>query len=141
MKEHLDIFLPDVEEAWAETLREQLLTSTLVQNVYPVQGIRSSEALRQIAEQTSASFVALVVNDTALQLGEGALERMVQAASDSNAAMVYADRRNHPTIDYQLGSIRDDFDFGSLWLIRGDLLRQWAHDAANTHYIDRKSVV
>ena len=53
MKQYLDIFLPDVEEAWAETLREQLLTSSLVQNVYPVKGIRSSEALRQMAEQTS----------------------------------------------------------------------------------------
>ena len=147
MKQYLDIFLPDVEEAWAETLREQLLTSTLVQNVYPVKGIRSSEALRQMAEQTSASFVALVVKDAALELGSGALERMVQAACDSNAAMVYADRyekkRNqdqwiierHPAIDYQLGSIRDDFDFGSLWLVRGDLFRQWAHDATNTHYI------
>ena len=147
MKQHLDIFLPDVEEAWAETLREQLLTSTLVQNVYPVKGIRSSEALRQMAEQTSASFVALVVKDAALELGSGALERMVQAACDSNAAMVFADRyekkRNqdqwiierHPAIDYQLGSIRDDFDFGSLWLVRGDLFRQWAHDATNTHYI------
>ena len=65
MKQYLDIFLPDVEEAWAETLREQLLTSSLVQNVYPVKGIRSSEALRQMAEQTSASFVALVVKDAA----------------------------------------------------------------------------
>ena len=147
MKQYLDIFLPDVEEAWAETLREQLLTSTLVQTVYPVKGIRSSEALRQMAEQTSASFVALVVKDAALELGSGALERMVQAACDSNAAMVFADRyekkRNqdqwiierHPAIDYQLGSIRDDFDFGSLWLVRGDLFRQWAHDATNTHYI------
>ena len=147
MKQYLDIFLPDVEEAWAETLREQLLTSSLVQNVYPVKGIRSSEALRQMAEQTSASFVALVVKDAALELGSGALERMVQAACDSNAAMVFADRyekkRNqdqwiierHPAIDYQLGSIRDDFDFGSLWLVRGDLFRQWAHDATNTHYI------
>ena len=147
MKQYLDIFLPDVEEAWAETLREQLLTSSLVQNVYPVKGIRSSEALRQMAEQTSASFVALVVKDAALELGSGALERMVQVACDSNAAMVFADRyekkRNqdqwiierHPAIDYQLGSIRDDFDFGSLWLVRGDLFRQWAHDATNTHYI------
>jgi len=147
MKQYLDIFLPDVEEAWAETLREQLLTSTLVLNVYATKGIRSSEALRQIAGQTSASFVALVVKDAALELGAGALERMVQAACDTNAAMVYADRlekkmndgqfivEKHPSIDYQLGAIRDDFDFGSLWLVRGDLLRQWAHDAANTHYI------
>jgi hypothetical protein len=38
-------------------------------------------------------------------------------------------------IDYQLGAIRDDFDFGALWLVRGEWLRQWAHESANTHYI------
>ena len=147
MKEYLDIFLPNVDKVWAETLREQLLTSILVQNVYQIENIRSSEALRHIADSTSASYVALVVKDTALEIGEGTLERMVQVACDSAAVMVYADRyekkrdhdkwivERHPAIDYQLGSVRDDFDFGSLWLIRGDLLRQWAHDTANTHYI------
>ena len=34
----------------------------------------------------------------------------------------------HPLIDYQLGSVRDDFDFGPLLLMRGDLLRQWARE-------------
>jgi len=147
MKEHLDIFLPAIDEEWAVTLKEQVLTSTLVQNVFRVDGIRSSEALRQIADQTQAPYVALVVKDTALELGEGALERMVKVASDSGAAMVYADRyekkkiddewkvEKHPVIDYQLGAIRDDFDFGALWLVRGEWLRQWAHESANTHYI------
>ena len=32
----------------------------------------------------------------------------------------------HPVNDYQIGSVRDDFDFGGLWLIRGELLRQFA---------------
>ena len=61
---------------------------------------------------------------------------------DSGAAMVYADRweqrvdedgqialpTEHPVIDYQEGAVRDDFDFGGLWLVRGDLLRQFAAD-------------
>ena len=147
MKEHLDIFVPAVDDEWAESLKEQVLTSTLVQNVYRVESIRSSDALRQIADQTQAAYVALIVKDTALELGEGALERLVKVASDSGAAMVYADRyerkedggkwveNRHPVIDYQLGSIRDDFDFGALWLVRGEWLRQWAHESVNTHYI------
>ena len=147
MKEHLDIFLPAIDDEWAATLKEQVLTSTLVQNAFRVDAFRSSEALRQIADQTQAPYVALIVKDTALEIGEGALERMVKVASDSGAAMVYADRyekkkiddewkvERHPVIDYQLGAIRDDFDFGSLWLVRGEWLRQWAHESANTHYI------
>ena len=147
MKKHLDIFLPRVEGPEAEMLKERLLTSTLVQDIFYVDGMRSSEALGRMAAQTEAPFVALVVKDTQLELGEGALERMVSVACDSGAAMVYADRYErkvesgewmvdrHPSIDYQLGSIRDDFDFGSLWLVRGDLLRQWARESATTHYI------
>ena len=30
----------------------------------------------------------------------------------------------HPTIDYQLGSVRDDFDFGSILLFRTDVLKK-----------------
>ena len=146
MKEHLDIFLPKVDEEWAETLKEQVLSGTLVLNVFSTEAVRSSEALRQIAAQTQAPYVALVVKDTAIQLGEAALERMVKVAQDSGAAMVYADRyekkrvgddwqtEKYPVIDYQLGAIRDDFDFGALWLLKGDLLRQWAHESANTQY-------
>ena len=146
MKEHLDIFLPKVDEEWAETLKEQVLSGTLVLNVFSTEAVRSSEALRQIAAQTQAPYLALVVKDTAIQLGEAALERMVKVAQDSGAAMVYADRyekkrvgddwqtEKHPVIDYQLGAIRDDFDFGALWLLKGDLLRQWAHESANTQY-------
>ena len=55
-----------------------------------------------------------------------ALERMVQIAEDTGAAMVYADHFNDrgpaPVIDYQKGSLRDDFDFGGLLLYRTSAL-------------------
>ena len=145
MKERVDIFLPDVATAKVETLREQLLARPLVQRVIFVQGIQSSESLRALASQSQATYVVLQVNDTPLDLCEGALERMVSVARDSGASMVYADRyerkvergerkvERHPVIDYQLGSIRDDFDFGSLWLLRGDLLRRWAQESDTTY--------
>lgn len=55
-------------------------------------------------------------------MGYLALERMVRLAGDSKAAMVYADnyqvvegkKSNAPVIDYQFGSLRDDFNFGSV---------------------------
>ena len=159
MKERVDIFLPDVATAKVEALREQLLARPLVQRVIFVQRMHSSESLRALASQSQAAYVALQVNDTPLDLCEGALERMVSVARDSGASMVYADRyerklarqsedtapsskedagtwqvEKHPAIDYQLGSIRDDFDFGSLWLLRGDLLRRWAQES-DTSYI------
>lgn len=51
------------------------------------------------------------------------IERMAQVASDTGAVLVYSDRfdedgKPHPVIDYQKGSLRDDFDFGGVILVR-----------------------
>src|SRR5262249_50877604 len=52
-------------------------------------------------------------------------ERFLQVANDTGAAWLYSDFRqqneteviDHPLIDYQPGSIRDNFDFGSVLLL------------------------
>jgi SpoIID/LytB domain protein len=110
-----------------------------VGQLYIEKELRSSASLRNVAAKCSTPFVALITKPADLQLGESALERMIQVACDSGAAMVYADYyesvggrvEKHPLIDYQLGSIRDDFDFGPLLLVRGDLLRQWATETTD----------
>ncbi len=81
-----------------------------------------------------ADYVLLALKPVPLTIGEGALERMLLVATDTQAAMVYADRytmeqgvrKAHPVIDYQEGSLRDDFDFGSLVLISTSLLHKYA---------------
>ena len=87
-----------------------------------------------VAEKAVAPYVLMVMKPVPLTIGDGALERLLLAASDTGAAMVYADRyamengqrKAHPVIDYQEGSLRDDFDFGSLLLIRTSLLHKYA---------------
>jgi Glycosyl transferase family 2 len=67
----------------------------------------------------------LILPGQRLQPGPRMLERLVAAAEDSGAAIVYSDFRDdvagkiieHALIDYQPGSIRDNFDFGSIMLI------------------------
>ena len=67
-------------------------------------------------------------------LGYHALERMLQVAEETGAAMVYADHYSveagktvkHPVTAYQLGSIRDDFDFGSVVLLKTEFLKEYA---------------
>ena len=67
-----------------------------------------------------------------LEFGYMALERMCDYLSAPQCSMVYADhyktikgeRTPHPVIDYQLGSVRDDFDFGSLLMFRTDYLKR-----------------
>ncbi len=63
-----------------------------------------------------------------------AVQRFAAAGEATGAAMVYSDRFvrrggqlvPHPVIDYQLGSIRDDFDFGGAILLDANLVREFA---------------
>ena len=93
-----------------------------------------SAALRSAAQAASAEFTLLYTRQTDLSLVHYALERMLQVADDTGAAMLYADRfiskggevSPAPVIDYQEGSLRDDFEFGGLLLFRTSALKDAA---------------
>jgi len=134
MREKIDCFLPDFDrEAMAGT-EAQLKACQVVRDIFWTDGMTSSNAVMKIAERARAEYVLLFTKPTSVTIGQGALGRMVRVASDSGAALVYADRKGHPAIDYQLGSIRDDFDFGSLWLVRTSLLHTFAMQAGEHDY-------
>lgn len=94
----------------------------------PVGGINlfSASDLKKMLIGVNQDFFVLFTKAKLPVLGEHALDRMMQVAEDTNAGMVYSNyqeivdgvRKNHPLNDYQTGSIRDDFDFGPLLLIR-----------------------
>jgi hypothetical protein len=77
---------------------------------------------RMIANIKTKYF--LLVQKENIELGRCALERMVSVAEQTGAGLVYSDyykvkdgiRSEHPVNDYQLGSIREGFDFGPLLL-------------------------
>ena len=75
-----------------------LLDLPIVSRTVVVDELRSSASLRNVARQSVAPFVALLTKPVQINLGEGALDRMAQAAIDSGAAMVYADRWTTPQI-------------------------------------------
>ena len=88
----------------------------------------SCAALREIGELIAGEeYVLVFFKDSAPRIYPGAIKRMIQVAHMSDAVMLYSDRLQHkggevvpaPTIDYQYGSLRDDFDFGALVLYRG----------------------
>ncbi len=144
----IDFFLPaGLPELMKETI-EQLDHSAVVRTIttHKIENLPSSDTLRSIASLAKADYTVIVVKAVPLLITKDALERMARVADDSGAAMVYADHivrkqengewsvERHPAIDYQTGSIRDDFDFGPLLLIRTSLLRQWAQAHATTAY-------
>lgn len=87
-----------------------------------------------VAAHAESAYALLYTKSTPLALGQRALERMAQVASDADAALLYADYYaqkdgepiKNPTIDYQLGSVRDDFNFGSLLLFDAQRLKEAA---------------
>ena len=147
MREKIDCFLPVMDERVAEGIISQLRNSKTVQNITQLEsGLMSSNALMQVAENAKADYVLLLTKPVKVVLGQGALDRMLRVASDSNASMVYSDyiskkevdgkvvNEKHPVIDYFAGSIRDDFDFGSLWLFKTSLLHTFAMQAGEHDY-------
>ena len=83
----------------------------------------------EAAQKSGEKYVALRLTDKDVSLGYRCLERMRQVAEQSGAVMVYSDRREadgtpHPVIDYQMGALRDDFDFGALWVVRTGALQE-----------------
>ena len=79
-------------------------------------------------------YTLLYIKDTEVVWGYLAEERMIQVMDNTGAAMVYADRyvvksgqtEKSPTIDYQFGSLRDDFDFGAVVMLRTSSLKEAA---------------
>lgn len=101
----------------------------------------SSETMLKIMRFSEAEFILLYIKPFALQLGAWALKRLLQVAADTHAGMVYSDYyllKNGelifcPTIDYQFGSLRDDFNFGSLMLFRSDVFKEAASQIDNDY--------
>ena len=141
----IDCFIPwQSDEQVAATL-QQLETDDQVSTVHFLreEGPGNIETLRWIAQQATAPYLLLYTKYDTLQLGYYALTRMLTIAEDSNALMLYADhytltpdgkRGVMPLIDCQLGSVRDDFQLGSLLLIRTSTLKDYVAQAKEVNY-------
>ena len=117
--------------------------------------LESSNTITSIAENTDADYVIICTKTTPIKWGLSALERFLRTADDTGAVMIYSDHysmikdeslsqdgtsavgklEKHPVIDYQEGSLRDDFDFGSLWLIKSQCLRDYAAQTDRVDYL------
>ena len=147
----IDCFIPFAGKEQAEKTVQGLQATGLIGNIRlvttdpmlePLPGCEilsvdmpySSTAMKTIAEKTDAEYTLLYTKETTLELGMFALERMMHIAEDSDAGMVYADhyqiadgkQTNAPVIDYQFGSLRDDFNFGSVLLFNTSKLKEAA---------------
>ncbi len=104
-------------------------------------GMTDTETIKKMAAAATAEYALLLTKPVAVTLGMKAVERMLRVAADSGAALTYSDhwktvggeRVAHPVTDYQEGSVRDDFDFGSLLLVRTDMLQRYAAETTASY--------
>ena len=152
MEARIDCFIPYVDEVQGKTLSHMFEQEHLVGDVVylldderpegahfiPLHKAMATKAVVSMAQTAERDYLLLCTSDAQIKLGYRALERMVSVADATKAVLVYSDRLKTsqqdngstsqlaPTIDYQLGALRDDFDFGSLVLLRRSALREFA---------------
>ena len=139
MKTTIDCFLPFASAEQVKATVEGLRQSQLVAKIFllatdseakavegceliHIDALNSSATMKKIAEAATAEFILLYTKYNNLVMGYFALDRFARLAHDSKAGMLYADsytvvegkKANSPVIDYQFGSLRDDFNFGSV---------------------------
>ncbi len=97
--------------------------------------------LKKAAAVVDTDYVLLITKETEIKLGQFSLERFISMADDTSAGMVYSDylqvadgkQSNHPVIDYQEGSLRDDFNFGPLWFIESKVFKTVVNSFTETY--------
>lgn len=147
----INAFILFTQPEQAKKTVEELKQSELIKNIYLltpdeatatlegcekiiIDRLQNTETIRKIARESTTGYTLIYQKPSVLKPGYFALERMMRIADDTQAGMVYADyyaitdgeKKNHPVIDYQEGSLRDDFDFGSLLLYNAGALKEAA---------------
>lgn len=129
---NINCFIPFQSEEQVKQTVANLQAQSLVNEIHFLKGdMRSTANMRFIASHATTPYTLIYTKYTTLSFVLFALERMEALLEDSGAAMVYADhfnqvgdeRSNAPVIDYQMGALRDDFDFGSVLFYRTSALK------------------
>ena len=127
------LFLPALRRLLASDMIEEVLIVTREQipevlprcSIIDTGTFASRTTLRKILEKTRTEYLLFIPGAIPVLSGSLTLERMIDAARSMKAGFVYSDYYEdtgsgkifHPLIDYQAGSVRDDFDFGYLCLL------------------------
>lgn len=147
MMKKINCFIPAQSVEQFKSTVEGLKASELVADIYllanePVEydgckclvvdSLNSSATVAKIAEHSDAEFSLIYTKYTTLEFGQYGIERFYNLAAGAGVGMIYSDyyqivdgeRKNAPTIDYQVGSLRDDFNFGSVLFYNAEALKR-----------------
>jgi hypothetical protein len=98
----------------------------------PKEGLNPVSSYKQLARECTQDYFLILSEKMHFYLGQFCIERMISVAKDTGAGIVYSDfieikdgrKKMRPVIDYQEGSLRDDFKFGPLILISSEAFKR-----------------
>lgn len=146
MKFPLTVFIPFKGDTNIHNTANSLRSSKLIEELYLVAGkaveipktyqyinsenFLSTGTLKTISGETDSEFILLILKPLEIQFEKYSLNRFLEVAELTGAGLIYSDYYEanesglsaHPQIDYQTGSVRDDFDFGEVLLLRKSVL-------------------
>lgn len=151
MNKTIDCFIPYLNQAQVQATVNGLRESQEVSRIFllctpdsskdtvegcirlEIPSLYSYKAAQAIAQETRAAYTLVYFKEQPVTFTYMALERMVKVADGTQASLVYSDHYciengktvAAPCIDYQMGSVRDDFDFGSVILYKSDRLKSF----------------
>lgn len=95
--------------------------------------LQSQKAISQIVNITKTRYLLFLTGTRQFAIEPGALEKLIEVAESRKVGITYSDFYEegegkkggvlHPLGDYQLGSIRDDFDFGHILIFSTEAVR------------------
>ena len=153
------VFILCLNRKKAENNANQLRSIRFAKNTFIVTDISSSEysadynylqsdsisncgVFRKIYDECNTEFILLMIGDTEINIDEKFLIKFIEIAGKKSAGLVYSDYYEildnstikHPTIDYQSGSIRDDFEFGPVMLFKKDSIKKFYNQNYNYNF-------
>ena len=95
-------------------------------------GLQPQKTLAYVIDEANTNYLLFLTGTKQVSIEPGCFEKLVATAESAKAGIVYSDfydegrqgRVLHPLNDYQLGSIRDDFEFGGIMLFSTEAARK-----------------
>lgn len=115
---------------------DENITSLKNCEILVIDNLFSSKTINLIREKSNNGSIILFTEDNKYEFGQFAIERFFKVSSNTGAGLVYSDYnvikndefKKYPLIDYQLGSLRDDFNFGPIVFINSELLNTYKNE-------------
>ncbi len=136
----------------ANDLAAELQNSDLIEEIFLLDGkafnnslsnvqiidelsLYQTSTLKLLSEKIKSEYILILFNEQNIFIEISAIEKFLAAAVKTNSKIIYSDyyeiinnkKTEHPLIDYQIGSISDDFDFGYILLINASSFKRAVH--------------